>query len=105
MKTGSKGDRRKQARFPQNLRVSITQLPDLQAKKAKGSTISGSIHNMSQGGLCVITPRALPKESLLRCEIAIGEAPIKISTLMLVRWTERQKLHPEKFLSGLSFLL
>jgi hypothetical protein len=104
VKTGSKGDRRKQARFPQNLRVSITQLPE-GVKKAKGSTISGSIHNMSQGGLCVITPRALQKAALLRCEIAIGEAPIKISTLMQVRWTERQKLHPEKFLSGLSFLL
>jgi hypothetical protein len=60
---------------------------------------------MSQGGLCVITPRALEQSSVLRCEIAIGEAPIKISTLMQVRWTEKQKLHPEKFLSGLSFLL
>jgi hypothetical protein len=105
VKTALKGDRRRQARFPQNLKVSITPLPDLGAKKAKGSAISGSIHNMSQGGLCVITPRALEKLSVLRCEIAIGEAPIKISTLMQVRWTERQKLHPEKFLSGLSFLL
>jgi len=60
---------------------------------------------MSQGGLCVITPRALEKSSVLRCEIAIGEAPIKISTLMQVRWTEKQKLHPQKFLSGLAFLL
>jgi hypothetical protein len=60
---------------------------------------------MSQGGLCVITPRALPKSSVLRCEIAIGEAPIKISTLMQVRWTEKQKLRRDKFLSGLSFLL
>jgi PilZ domain len=105
VKTAPKADRRKQARFPQNLRVSITPLPDVGTKKTKGSTISGSIHNMSQGGLCVITPRALQKSSLLRCEIAIGEAPIKISTLMQVRWTERQKLRPEKFLSGLSFLL
>jgi hypothetical protein len=71
----------------------------------KTGAISGSIHNMSQGGLCVITPRALEKSSVLRCEIAIGEAPIRISTLMQVRWTERQKLRPEKFLSGLSFLL
>jgi len=105
VKTGPKGDRRKQARFPQNLRISITKLPEPTTKKVKGSTISGSIHNMSQGGLCVITPRALEKLSVLKCEIAIGEAPIKISTLMQVRWTERQKLRPEKFLSGLSFLL
>lgn len=104
MKTGPKGDRRRQARFPQNLKISITPLPDIGARR-RSSTIPGSIHNMSQGGLCVITPRALEKSSLLRCEIAIGEAPIKISTLAQVRWTEKQKLHPEKFLSGLSFLL
>jgi hypothetical protein len=105
VKTESKGERRRQARFPQNLRVSITQLPYLGAKRAKGEAIAGLIHNMSQGGLCVITPRALPKSSVLRCEIAIGEAPIKISTLMQVRWTEKQKLRRDKFLSGLSFLL
>jgi len=105
VKTESQGDRRRQARFPQNLKVSITPLPDLGGKRTRAATISGSIHNMSQGGLCVITPRALEKSSVLRCEIAIGEAPIKISTLMQVRWTEKQKLHPQKFLSGLAFLL
>jgi len=104
VKTGPKGDRRKGPRFPQNLKVSITPLPDIGSKK-KGTAISGFIHNMSQGGLCVITPRALEKSTLLRCEIAISEAPIKISTLMQVRWTEKQKIHPEKFLSGLSFLI
>jgi len=104
VKTGPKGDRRRQARFPQNLKVFITPLPEIGAKR-RSSTISGCIHNISQGGLCVITPRALEKSSLLRCEIAIGEAPVKISTLVQVRWTEKQKLHPEKFLSGLSCLL
>jgi PilZ domain len=102
--TGPKGDRRRQARFPQNLKVSVTPLPEIGAKRSR-STISGSIHNISQGGLCVITPRPLDQSSLLRCEIAIGEAPVKISTLVEVVWTEKQKLHPQKFLSGLLFLL
>jgi len=105
VKTEPKGDRRRQPRFPQNLKISISQLPSLGTKRVRNHAIAGFIHNMSQGGLCVITPRALPKSSILRCEIAIGEAPIKISTLMQVRWSERQKLHGEKFLSGLSFLL
>jgi PilZ domain len=105
VKTVPKGDRRKSARFPQNLRVSISQLPDIGAKRTRTGAISGSIHNLSHGGLCVITPRALEKSSVLRCEIAIGEAPVKITTLVQVRWTEKQKLHPDKFLSGLSFLL
>jgi hypothetical protein len=60
---------------------------------------------MSQGGLCVITHSALTESTVVRCEIAIGEAPIKIGTLVQVRWTERQKIHPDEFLSGLSFLL
>ncbi len=60
---------------------------------------------MSQGGLCVITPNALPESSIVRCEIAIGEAPVKIGTLGQVRWTEKQKLDPDEYLSGLSFLL
>jgi hypothetical protein len=67
--------------------------------------VTGRIHNMSQGGLCVITPRALPNLTVLRCEIAIAEAPIKISTLMQVRWTQPQKLRRDRYLSGLSFLL
>jgi hypothetical protein len=83
----------------------ITQLPQLDVKKSRRTTITGRIQNMSQGGLCVITPRALSEASILRCEIAIGEAPIKIGTLVQVRWTEKQKLHPDEFISGLSFLL
>lgn len=105
MRTVPKRDRRRQARYPQNLGVSITMLPDAGAKTTRGSALSGKVHNMSQGGLCVITPRALEKSSVLRCAIAIGEAPIKISTLAQVRWTEKHKFLPEKFVSGLSFLL
>jgi hypothetical protein len=105
VKTEPKCDRRSQSRFPQNLRVLITQLPQVGARPRRRSSIAGRIQNMSQGGLCVITPYALTESSVLRCEIAIAEAPIKISTLVQVRWTEKQKLHPDEFLSGLSFLL
>lgn len=105
MTTERKVDRRSQSRFPQHLKISLTLLPDLQAGSSKAETLSGYIHNMSQGGLCVITPRALPPSTLLRCEIAIAEAPIRIGTLVQVRWTERQKLRRSRFLSGLSFLL
>ncbi len=100
-----KVDRRSQARFPQHLKVSLTQLPDLEPGKRRADTLSGYIHDMSQGGLCVITPRALPPSTVLRCEIAIAEAPIRIGTLVQVRWTERQKLRRSRFISGLSFLL
>jgi hypothetical protein len=105
VKTEPKCDRRSQLRFPQNLRVLITQLPQLGVRRGRRSAIVGRIHNMSQGGLCVITPRALSESSILRCEIAIGDAPVKIGTLVQVRWTGKRTIHPDEFLSGLSFLL
>lgn len=103
--TERKGERRGQPRYPQNLKISITELPQLGPKKGRDMVVSGHIHNMSQGGLCVITSRALPAASVLRCDISILEAPIKITTLMQVRWTEQQKLRRSRFISGLSFLL
>lgn len=105
MKTERKSDRRSQPRFPQHLRVSLTELPLLGTRKSKGEAVTGHIHNMSQGGLCVITPRPLLDSTLLRCEISIGEAPVRISTLTQVRWTQPQKLRHDRFVSGLSFLI
>lgn len=81
------------------------QLPQLGGRRGRRQAVIGRIQNMSQGGLCVITPRALPESAIVRCEIAIAEAPIKIGTLGQIRWTEKQKLHPDEYLSGLSFLL
>ena len=100
-----KTDRRRHFRFPQNLSVHITPLPHLGPAKSKSKAIEGRIHNISDGGMCVSTPRPLPKPTLLRCEIAICDSSIRFATLMQVRWIERQKLPLDRFLSGLAFLL
>ncbi len=71
----------------------------------KTIVIRGRIQNISAGGICLITSRPIEKFSVLRCEITIGDVPLKIATLMQVRWTRKQNMHPEGYLSGLEFLL
>jgi hypothetical protein len=67
--------------------------------------LRGRIHNISEGGICLITARPIEKFSVLRCEITVGEVPLRVATLMQVRWTRKQEMEPEGFLSGLEFLL
>jgi hypothetical protein len=107
VKTGVKVDRRSQTRFPQNLRISITELPLLGAegRRKRGGTVTGHIHNISRGGMCVITTGPLSDASIVRCEIAIGEDSVRVSTLTQVRWTQPEKLHSDRFISGLAFLI
>ncbi len=106
MKPVNQRDRRHDARFPQSLEMSVRALPQLgSGKKAKSTVVPGRIQNISQGGVCLITSRPIEKSAVVRCEITLGEAPLKVSTLMQVRWTKKQKLQPECYLSGLEFLL
>ncbi len=42
---------------------------------------------------------------MVRCEICVSEIPVSIPTLMLVRWTRKQNLQAEIYLTGLQFLL
>lgn len=67
--------------------------------------MTGHVHNISLGGLCAITTRALTTASLVRCEVAVGEGPVRISTLTQVRWTQPEKLREDRFMSGMSFLI
>ena len=42
--------------------------------------------------------------SLLRCEIGMADVPLSVPTLLLVRWTKKQNLESNGYLSGLQFL-
>jgi len=55
--------------------------------------------------VCLVTSFPIEKASVLRCEIPIGDAPVRIATLMQVRWTRKQIATPESFISGLEALL
>lgn len=104
MKLATQSDRRHDPRFPQTLDLTVQPLPELGSSR-KTTAIRGRIQNISAGGVCLITSRPIEKFSVLRCEITIGDVPLKIATLMQVRWTKKQNMQPEGYLSGLEFLL
>lgn len=105
MKRIAERERRKYPRFPH--------LFDLQAREVQpfGSAIdaekeiAGRVHNVSKGGLCLVSPHPMARSCLVRCEISVSEIPISIPTLMQVRWTRKQSLQADTYLSGLQFLL
>jgi hypothetical protein len=53
----------------------------------------------------VITQSPLGKAAILRLEIAVGDAPLRVATLMQVRWTRKHETTPKNFISGLEILL
>jgi PilZ domain-containing protein len=99
-------DRRRELRFPQSLEMTVQALPELgSSRKLKIVPLRGRIQNISEGGVCLITSRPIERFSVLRCELTIGDVPLRIATLMEVRWTKKQDPDPETHLSGLEFLL
>jgi len=105
VKLSSEKDRRRFKRFPQSVEVILRPLPQLGHSETKAKPIPGRLQNMSQGGICLLTSRAIKKSAVVRCEIALNDAPIKLPTLMHVCWTKKQVLQEESYLSGLEFLI
>ena len=106
MKLETQSDRRRDPRFPQSLELTVHPLPELGSSwKLRTVALRGRIQNASESGVCLITSRPVEKFSLVRCEIAIGDVPLKVATLMQVRWTRKRPLQPDSYLSGLELLL
>jgi hypothetical protein len=106
VRLATQSDRRRVPRFPEGLDITIQALPELGPYRgSEDVTLHGRIHNISEGGVCLVTSRPIAASSLLRCEITIGDLPLRIATLMQVRWTQKQDLETEAYLSGLDFLI
>lgn len=106
MKRISHSERRREARFPHSFEVMVRQLPQLGAADLpETSTVPGRVQNISQGGVCLVTTSPIEASAVLRCEIAINDVPLRVPTLMRVRWTQKYNANPESFISGLESLL
>lgn len=106
MKLATQADRRRDPRFPQSLELILRALPDLgSTEKQTTSSIRGRLQNISERGICLTTPHAMEKSTVLRCEFSVDNVPLKVATLMQVRWSKKQNSLPEGYLSGLEFLL
>ena len=100
-------DRRQHPRFPQLLELQAREVQTL----GSGSEIEiekaviGRVQNVSRGGICLVSPQPMAQSCLVRCEIAVSEIPVSIPTLMQVRWTRKQSLQADTYVTGLQFVL
>ena|SRR5579885_3294225 len=104
MKSALAHDRRAHRRFPQLLDVQASEIVAADYHEKAHAPALGRTQDVSQGGVCFWSRVPIPASSLLMCEFLISKTPVGVPTLMRVRWTKRQKLRNESYLSGLEFL-
>jgi len=87
------------------LEIQAHEVLPLKSEEKPKPAVLGRIQNMSKGGICFLSQQPVSRASLLRCEIGMEDAPTSVPTLLLVRWTKKQNLETNSYLSGLQFLL
>ena len=97
-------ERRLHARYPVRGDLTGHLLSALGPPKESEQPFRGEISDLSGGGLCVFTPRAVSLLSPIRCEVRLADLPVSIPTLVQVRWVERN-LSGEGEKVGLQFLI
>jgi hypothetical protein len=106
VKAKQEQDRRYQTRPLQTPEILVRLLPQLGSGNAtKFSSMPGRVHKIGEGSVCIVTSCPLERFALVRCEIPVGDVSMNVPTLMQVRWSKKQKLQTESYLSELSFLL
>ena len=104
MKPRPRIEKRRYARQSVTGRLTGHILPSLSSRDETEQTFEAAIHDISEGGLCIVVPWGPPVSSPIRCEIRLAELPIAIPTLTQVRWVKTNPSAPGARV-GLQFLL
>ena len=105
MKRIAERDRRQYPRFPQLLELQAREVHTLGSRSEIEKAVVGRVQNVSRGGICLVSPQPMAQSCLVRCEIGVSEIPVSIPTLMQVRWTRKQSLQADTYVTGLQFVL
>ena len=97
-------EKRHTPRALREIRLHISTLSRLAVLEEPTISLQGVTENVSAGGVCLLTDRALPLNSVVRCELAVSETPMSIPTLMQVRWLQSLEA-AGKYKVGMQFLL
>lgn len=69
-----------------------------------GRLIQGTVHDISSGGLCLLTGHSIKKARLIRAEVQLRDISVRLPLLLRVRWIQRLP-KGSKYRIGLQFLL
>ena len=53
--------------------------------------LGAQLQNISGGGVCLLSDQAFEASQILRCEILLPELPVRVPTLLQVRWINRPR--------------
>ena len=63
------------------------------------------IHNLSNGGVCVLSSCPLPAALFVCCNFPTSDVPVSIPSLLQVRWTAKRGNKSPSYISGLQFVV
>jgi PilZ domain len=98
-------ERRQHERFPQAIEVHARSLLSAQAAGPPAKEFEGRIHNLSNGGICILSSCALQPAQFLCCSFPVSDAPVAIPALMQVRWSVKRGQKSPTYISGLQFVV
>jgi hypothetical protein len=98
-------ERRQHERFPQVLEVHARSLLSGQTAGNQAKEFHGRIHNLSNGGVCILSSSALQADTFVCCDLPVFDVPVSIPTLMQVRWTTKRGNKSPGYISGLQFVV
>jgi hypothetical protein len=104
MKPSSERERRRYPRFPQILEIQSCDVPSLKQKETSKTSLPGRAQNVSKGGFCLLTNKPIDRTSVMLCHVGVSEGVTTIPTLVQVRWTRKQNVEDESYLTGVQFL-
>ena len=97
-------ERRQHERFPQVLEVHARSLLSGRTAGTLPKEFEGRIHNLSNGGICILSSSPLQADTFVCCNLPVLDVPVSIPTLMHVRWTAKQGKKSRSYISGLQFV-
>ena len=98
-------ERRQHERFPQVFEVHARSLLSGQASGSLPKEFGGRVHNLSDGGVCILSACPLEASMFVSCSFPASDAPVSIPTLMQVRWTAKRGNKTPSYISGLQFVV
>ena len=91
-------------RFPFAAPLNASQLSLTDKPRPALAVLRGKTENISTGGVCVRTKRALKTAGLVRCELRLPGIPVHVPILAQVRWIEKRS-GPNPYRVGLQFIV
>jgi len=104
---------RQHPRYPVSLKVIFETGASLTTQKSRQEKADGDTQNLSNGGLCLITDRALKASQIIRLKLPMPNISVTMPTLAEVRWVKRESIKPltsaqsggsRRYIAGLRFL-